>query len=189
LRDAGVLEASLARLASFREAQNDGAVELALPAPDVRTEDDAVDREENNIDEDLRYHKAVAELTNASMDGVPAADLPEEDLPEGEPQQRPDPVILPFGRWGGRGEGVSESEFSDESEASVFKFSVPDIVSPNIALNPSTSPASANDETEPAADDNSAVLVEPLPRDPLEDDEDEPVSDLGKRSDRPLFFD
>ena len=50
LRDAGILEASLARLASFREAQNDGAVELTLPVPDVRTEDYAVDREESNID-------------------------------------------------------------------------------------------------------------------------------------------
>jgi len=229
LRDASVLENGLERLADFYISQNGGAVGLALPSPDGWTdlddnasdfrgdsnplpaptrqkETESFESEEDYIDEDVRYRAAIAELTNVPTDGVSDEYLPEEETLQDETQGH-DPVVLPFGSWGGRANSATiednnsqaserpdaeqEDVVSAAPEVSVFKLSVPDIVSPNIetAATPGASVDVANDEPDPGVDDVPVVQVEPLPRDPLKEDEGEPVSELGKRGDRPFFFD
>lgn len=154
-------------------------------------------------DDDAKYRAAIAELNDAS-----AEDFDRTDSGSGEPAgedttaakggDQGDPVILPFGRWrrGGGGQASSgrdtreagfdrEDDMTKDTDApTVFKLSVPDIVSPNISA-PRASPAAPAKPDGPAGGKRDDAQ----PARPATPERKSSDPERVKKDDRPFFFD
>lgn len=189
------------------------SLEPPKPEFDAQPEDNLVaevpaepeETEHNFADDDARYRAAIAELSSVRPDELAHPKEFDQDAPgddESTNSQSDDgdqPVVLPFGRVRRRGRDSEDTQeepsvladTEDEAEASVFKFSVPDIASPNIATPATTSDGevfvpSTKDEPQTAP---ASAPVEGSSDDDRAAQEDRHQAEQKKRDDRPFFFD